>query len=147
MKNLIRFTGIVLILSLVAFLPVNVSAKQIRYQFRFLTQGANAYKPASQRKIQLIFKYLPKTTLVATTDKQGNAVFRTSRCKADDPAELVFRSDMPDKKLLRVPISTSCGTEDSPATSYNLGVFSLTYGKFLAISAEEIDGPCYSCKL
>ncbi len=125
---------------------ISVQAKQIRYQFRFLTQGASAFAPAKSRKIQLRFKTNKKSIFNAVTDSQGNATFLSSRCKEDDPAELIFRSDMPDKTMFRMPVSISCGTEDSLAIAYNFGIYSLTYGKFLVSNYDDLDGPCYDCK-
>ncbi|MGI8638533.1 MAG: hypothetical protein ACR2MG_01050 [Pyrinomonadaceae bacterium] len=141
------FLSLCLLLCLVALSLISVQAKQIRYQFRFLTQGANAYAPAKSRRIQLKFKNSPKITLSASTDSQGMAVFRTARCNEDDPAELIYRSDLPKKTLFRVPVTISCGTEDAKASSYSFGIYSLTYGKFLAIIFDDLDGPCYQCKL
>jgi hypothetical protein len=140
------FIALIVFCGLILMPLVNVQAKQIRYQFRFLTQGASAFAPAKNRKIQLRFKTNKKSIFNAVTDSQGNATFLSSRCKEDDPAELIFRSDMPDKTTFRVPVTISCGTEDSPATAYNFGIYSLTYGKFLVSNYDDLDGPCYDCK-
>ncbi len=146
MRSIKRFIAFVVFCGLILLPLISVQAKQIRYQFRFLTQGASAFAPAKSRKIQLRFKTNKKSIFNAVTDSQGNATFLSSRCKEDDPAELIFRSDMPDKTMFRVPVTISCGTEDSPAIAYNFGIYSLTYGKFLASSFDDLDGPCYDCK-
>ena len=138
--------SILLSFSLLSLSFFSVQAQQIKYQFRLLIQGANAYAPAKKKQIQLQFKKSPKSTLSAVTDNQGNAVFNSARCNEEDPAELVFRSDFPDKTLYRVPVTISCGTEDAKALSYSFGIYSLTYGKFLAATMDDLDGPCYQCK-
>ena len=146
MRSIKRFIAFVVFCGLILLPLISVQAKQIRYQFRFLTQGASAFAPAKSRKIQLRFKTNKKSIFNAFTDSQGNATFLSSRCKEDDPAELIFRSDMPDKTIFRVPVTISCGTEDFPAIAYNFGIYSLTYGKFLVSSFDDLGGPCYDCK-
>lgn len=123
-----------------------VNAKPITYSFQFLTQGASAFAPAERRRIQLRFLNSPKVGFYATTDNQGIANFRIERCSEEDNAELVYRSDFPDKKQQRVDVTISCGTEDAEADSYFMGIYSLTYGKYLASSFDGLDGPCYTCK-
>ncbi len=120
--------------------------RAILYQFRFLIQGANAYAPAKGQRIQLKFKKSPAQTFAAVTDLQGFANFRLTRCKDDDPAELIFRSDFANHRLYRVPVDISCGTEDSPAKAYNFCLYSLTFGKYLVSSPDKLDGTCRLCK-
>ncbi len=146
MKRTKVFISLLVLVSLVSLSMVSVQASQIRYEFQFLTQGANAYAPATRKRIQFRFKNAPQITLSATTNSQGKAVFMSSRCNANDPAELIFRSDLPDHARYRVPVKVSCGTEDSKASSYSFGIYSLTYGKFLASIFDDLDGPCYKCK-
>ena len=140
------FLSLGVLLCLVSISTLSIQAGQIKYQFRFLTQGANAFAPAANKRIQLRFAKSPKITLSASTDSQGMAVFSSARCSEDDPAELIFKSDLPDKTLFRVPVAISCGTEDTKALSYSFGIYSLTYGKILAATMDDLDGPCYKCK-
>lgn len=146
MKLVRLFLSLCLLLCSVSLSSASVRAEQLRYQFRLLTQGANAYAPAKNKRVQLRFKNSPKVILTVLTDSQGMAVFRTARCNADDPAELIYRSDLPKNTLFRVPVTISCGTEDAKASSYSYGIYSLTYGKFLASIFDDLDGPCYQCK-
>jgi hypothetical protein len=131
-------------------LPLKVAAQSkkapIIYRFRLLTQGANAFAPASRKNVKLQFTKSPQITLAGTTNSQGVVNFSTKRCNADDTAELIYRSDFSDKQLYKVRVNLSCGTEDSPAKMYDFGIYSLTYGKLLAIDLDGLDGACYKCK-
>lgn len=132
--------------SLIISGAISASGKNTLYQFQFLTQGASAFAPAKKRRVQLRFLNSPKVGVSALTDAQGIANFSLERCNEEDNAELVYRSDLPNKKLHRVEVTISCGTEDAEATSYFMGIYSLTYGKYLASNFDGLDGPCYLCK-
>jgi hypothetical protein len=134
------------LLSLVLSSASFAHGKTILYRFQFLTQGASAFAPADNKRIQLRFQNSPKVGFYANTNDQGIADFKLERCNEEDNAELVYRSDFADKKQQRVQVTISCGTEDVEATSYFMGIYSLTYGKYLASSLDGLDGPCYSCK-
>jgi hypothetical protein len=118
----------------------------ILYKFRLLAQGANAFAPASRKKIKLRFTKSPQITLSGITNSQGMVSFSTKRCNEEDTAELIYQSDLTDKELYRVKVDISCGTEDGPVKFYDFGIFSLTYGKRLAANLDELEGPCYKCK-
>ncbi len=146
MKFIKSFVSCCILSCLVMSFATFANGKAITYSFQFLTQGASAFAPANNRRIQLRFQNSPKVGFYATTDDQGIANFRLERCNEEDNAELVYRSDFPDKKQQRVEVTISCGTEDAEATSYFMGIYSLTYGKYLANNLDGLDGPCYSCK-
>ena len=145
--KVLRFASLFFALSCL-FLPSAIIAngKPIAYRFQLLTQGANAFAPAKARKVQLKFQTAPKTIFSTVTNSQGLAEFRLDRCNEEDRAELIYRSDFPGKQLQRVEVTISCGTEDGEVNSYFMGIYSLTYGKYLASNLDDLGGACNLCK-